>query len=161
VPTENQLTPEEVADLKHKAEVSSQNFERAKKAEARVKELETNTNKEVSADDSLKEDVKMLKDKLAKQEVLEANPILKDKWKELEEFRQLEENSGMSLKTAAKSFLVENGLLEVRRQGLESKTGGDRQPVQTGMTIDQAEELRKSNSRLYKEKLMRGEIPNS
>jgi hypothetical protein len=34
------LTPEEIADLKHKAGVSSQNFERAKKAEADKKALE-------------------------------------------------------------------------------------------------------------------------
>lgn len=37
---EETLTPEEIADLKHKAEVSSQNFERAKKAEAEKKALE-------------------------------------------------------------------------------------------------------------------------
>lgn len=34
------LSPEDIADLKHKAEVSSQNFERAKKAEAEKKALE-------------------------------------------------------------------------------------------------------------------------
>jgi hypothetical protein len=35
------LSPQEIADLKHKADVSSQNFERAKKAEAEKKALET------------------------------------------------------------------------------------------------------------------------
>lgn len=37
---EETLTPEEIADLKHKAEVSSQNYERAKKAEEAKKALE-------------------------------------------------------------------------------------------------------------------------
>lgn len=37
---EETLSPEEIADLKHKAEVSSQNYERAKKAEAEKKALE-------------------------------------------------------------------------------------------------------------------------
>lgn len=35
-----ELTPEQIADLKTKADASSQNFERAKKAEARLKEFE-------------------------------------------------------------------------------------------------------------------------
>lgn len=37
---EEGLTPEEVADLRKKADVSSQNFERAKKAEEKAKQLE-------------------------------------------------------------------------------------------------------------------------
>lgn len=37
----DELTPEQIADLKKKAEASSQNFERAKKAEEEVKRLKT------------------------------------------------------------------------------------------------------------------------
>lgn len=155
------LTQQELDDLKHKAEVSSQNFERAKKAEAALKALESNTNNEVSNDNELKGEIKSIKDKLAKQEVLEVHPELKDKWTELEQFRQLEDNKGMNLKTAAKAFMVENGLLESRRDGLESKTGGDRQPIKTGMTVEEAEELRKNNHRAYQDALIKGLIPNS
>ena len=41
---DEQLTPEQIADLKKKADASSQNFERAKKAEAKAKELEGKLN---------------------------------------------------------------------------------------------------------------------
>ena len=38
--TEEQLTPEQIAELKERADVSSQNYERAKKAETAKKDLE-------------------------------------------------------------------------------------------------------------------------
>ena len=178
VVTPTGLTPEQIADLQHKAEVSSQNFERAKKAELALKEkeqeLELLTNQstptEAFSDEGkllekkiteLSSTITELKQNSAKEEVLRVNPILKDKWTEFETFRQDPENKGMNLKTAAKAFLTETGLLEVRRQGLEQNTGGDRTPMKTGMSPEEAEELRVKNFRLYQEKLQRGEIPNS
>lgn len=172
------LTPEEIADLQHKAEVSSQNFERAKKAELALKEKEAELDKltnqsiptEAFSDEGrllekkiadLSSQIGDLKQKSAKDDVLIANPILKDKWNEFEEFRSLPDNKGMNMRTAAKAFLVENGLLEVSRPGLERKTGGDRVPVKMGMSLEEADELRKNNFRAYQEKLMKGEIPNS
>lgn len=171
----SQLTQEEIDDLKHKAEVSSQNFERAKKAELALKErekereleLERLTNQstlsEAFSDEGklLEKEIRQLKEDLHKREVLDANPILKDKWKEFEEFRADPDNKGMNLRTAAKAFLTENGLLEVKRQGLEQKTGGEKTPVRMGMTPEEAEKLRVENFRLYQEKLLKGEIPNS
>lgn len=44
--TSEELTPEQIADLKKKADVSSQNFERAKKAEEALKALKENGNQE-------------------------------------------------------------------------------------------------------------------
>ena len=165
------LSEAEIADLKHKAEVSSQNFERAKKAELALKEKEQelellinqSTQTEAVSDEgrALKSEINSIKEQLAKRDVLDANPVLKDKWKEFEEFRMDPDNKGMNLKTAAKAFLTETGLLEVRRQGLEQKTGGDRTPMKTGMTPEEAEELRSKNWKLYQEKLQKGEIPNS
>lgn len=163
------LTEAEIADLKHKAEVSSQNFERAKKAELALKEKEEELeriNQSIQTDFSdegraLQSEIKTIKESLAKRDVLDANPILKDKWKEFEDFRADPDNKGMNMKTAAKAFLTESGLLEVPRQGLESKTGGDRIPFSTGMTIEEAEKLRVTNSRGYADALAKGLIPNS
>lgn len=53
------LSPEEIADLKKKAEASSQNFERAKKAEAELKEAK-----------------KLLQDKVPSQEALSNKDII-------------------------------------------------------------------------------------
>lgn len=125
-------------------------------------ELEQAKNKNNPApDEALRRDVESMKQDLAKREVLEANPILKDKWNDLEAFRALPDNQGLSIKTAAKAFIIENNLSDLSRVGLESKTGGDRQPVNTGMTVEQAEELRKNNWRGYQDALQKGLIPNS
>lgn len=164
------LSEAEIADLKHKAEVSSQNFERAKKAELALKEkeaeLELLTNQSTQSEFSdegkaLQGEIKSIKESLAKRDLLDTNPILKDKWKEFEEFRADPDNKGMNMKTAAKAFLTESGLLEVRREGLEAKTGGDRIPPKMGMTPEEAENLRTTNWRGYQEALSKGLIPNS
>lgn len=51
--SENELTPEQIAELKQKADVSSQNYERAKKAEARAKELEDKLKAKAPSQDQL------------------------------------------------------------------------------------------------------------
>jgi hypothetical protein len=58
---ETQLSPEEIADLKKKAEASSQNFERLKKTEAELKELKA----KLQDSSSHKEDALSPKDFLA------------------------------------------------------------------------------------------------
>lgn len=161
--TEATLSPEEIADLKHRAEVSSQNYERAKKAEARLKELETNNVllEEGSGDEEavkIKAELKDIKSKLAKTELLESHPILKESWGDFEKFREDEDNKGMNLKTAAKAFMAEKGLLEPTRKGLEKPTGGSKTPPSTNMTSEEVKNLRETNYRKYVDMLKKGQI---
>ena len=93
-----------------------------------------------------------------KKDLLISQPILKEKWDEFEEFRADPENKGMNMRTAAKAFLVENGLLEVPRKGLEKPTGGSRVPMASGMTAEDVDTLRQTNYRKYIDMLKKGQI---
>ena len=78
---EEDLSVEQMDDLKYKAAISSQNFERAKKAENEVKELraqlEELTNNEVPPDDILDEGTIKLKAKIFEiEKKLEKNEVL-------------------------------------------------------------------------------------
>lgn len=168
-PDQVTISQKEFDDLKHKAEVSSQNFERAKKAEGRAKELEeenalllSSTNTVPSEDNDrvkeLENEVSQIKTDLTKSKVLETYPMLKDKWEDLESFRQLPENKGMNLYTAAKAFLIEKGLLDAPRKGLEDPSGGPRTPVKTSMSAEEVKALRESNYKEYIRMLNNGEI---
>lgn len=165
-----EVPEEEWNDLKHKAEVSSQNFERAKKAEAKLSELVLQT--EGNSFDAFSDEGKALqgeiraltselsnvKGELSKKDVLIAHPILKEKWTEFETFRADPDNKGMNLKTAAKAFLVENGLLDTPRKGLERTTGGERIAPSTKMTPEEIKTLRETNFKKYTEYLEKGII---
>ena len=95
----------------------------------------------------------------AKKDVLIANPILKEKWNEFEEFRSDPENKGMNLRTAAKAFLVENGLIDVPRKGLERPTGGTKTPLPSGtMTAQEAENLMKNDFKKYQDLIRKGQL---
>lgn len=159
------LSPAEYEDLKKRADVSSQNFARLKKVEEDRDDLKLQLETLIGSSDPDPEVVKQLRsqindvtEKLAKSEVLETYPQLKDMWPELEQFRQLDENKGMGLKTAAKAFLVERGLLEPQRKGLEKPTGGPRAPVTSGMSAEEVAKLRSSDYRKYSEMLRKGQI---
>jgi len=158
---------EDLDELRHRAEVSSQNFERAKKAEQEARELKERlelieSTPTVISDDvdygTLQREIAEIKGKLAKTEVIEKYPVLKDSWKDLESFRETEENKGMNLNTAAKAFLIEKGLLDQPRKGLEKQTGGDRVPVSSGMSSDDAKKLRETNYKKYVEMIKKGQI---
>lgn len=97
-----------------------------------------------------------VKGELAKKDLLLSQPILKDKWDEFEKFRSDPENKGMNLRTAAKAFLTEMGLLEPQRKGLEKTTGGPRVPMASGMSVDDVANLRKNNFKKYQELLKKG-----
>lgn len=140
---------------------------RAEKAEKEAKELlgRLSSNSvllEEGSDDKeagrIKNELAEIKAKLAKTEVQEAYPVLKEAWKDFEEFRELEENKGMNLRTAAKAFLVEKGMLEPQRKGLEKPTGGTKTPVSSGMSADEIKKLRETNFRKYTDMLMKGQI---
>ena len=95
----------------------------------------------------------------AKKDVLIAHPILKEKWDEFEEFRSDPENKGMNLRTAAKAYLVENGLIDVPRKGLESPTGGSKvAPASGTMTAQEAENLMKNDFKKYQELIRKGQL---
>jgi len=97
-----------------------------------------------------------MKTELSKKDLIINYPILKEKWSEFEEFRT--DNKGMNIKTAAKAFLTENGLLEPKRVGLEKSNGGARTPTPTNMTSDEIKNLRTTNFKKYQELLKKGQI---
>ena len=144
-------------------------YERAKKAEAKAKELEdqlSNTVSDPYADeDDLKAKVNELSQKLSKMEEnsqLEAlytqHPVLKEKLAEFDEYRQA--NPGMSMQTSAKAYLAEHDLLgqEPKRKGLEKAGGGQRTPPTGKMSVEDAKRLRENNYGEYKKQLMAGKI---
>ncbi len=159
----------ELEDLKHKAEVSGQNFERLRKEQERTAELEREiaalrenpVPSDIDADrlKTLEGDLREMKAKDARREVNEKYPQLKDVKDEFESFLNDPENKGMRLETAAKAFLTEKGLLEgTPRRGLERHTGGDRQPVPQGMSVADAENLRKTDYKKYRELIKNGQL---
>lgn len=160
-PQADVISEDELAELKHKAEVSSQNFERLKKAEEENetlrRQLETNQSSSKPEDKDLKQRLTALEQTLLKQELVEANPILKDVWKEFQDYHSHPDNVGMSLKTAAKAFLVEKELITPTRKGLENPTGGDKKPP-SGMNSDDIARLRTNNFRQYRDMLKKGQI---
>ena len=136
--------------------------------EGKIEELESSAlSDEVFSDEGkvldekikvLKTEVSDLKSDSTKKDLFIAHPVLKDKWTEFEEFRSNSDNKGMNMKTAAKAFLTENGLLDPPRKGLEKTTGGDRTPVTSGMTADEVKNLRENHPEEYRDKLMKGLI---
>ena len=161
------LSKKELDDLRHKAEVSSQNFERVKKGDEKIKELESvletlKANPVLSDEEDkigkLESDITALKQNAAKNEVIETYPALKEVWSDFESFRAEPDNKGMNLKTAAKAFAVEKGLLDPQRKGLERAHGGTRQPIPSAMSPEDVKKLRETNYRKYAEMVQKGQI---
>jgi hypothetical protein len=92
----------------------------------------------------------------AKKDILILHPIMREKWEEFETFRNNPENKGMNLRTATKAFLLENGLYEPTRKGLEKTTGGQRVPTNQGMSVEDIKALRETNFRKYQDMLEKG-----
>ena len=147
--------------------------EEREKRKALEEELETLKSSNLSDEEVVSDEGKILGDKIknleaslneirtdsAKKDVLIAHPILKEKWDEFEEFRSDPENKGMNLRTAAKAYLVENGLIDVPRKGLERPTGGSKVPPASGtMTAQEAENLMKNDFKKYQELIRKGQL---
>ena len=144
--------------------------EKRRLLEEQIATLQTNTQsdtEDVFSDEgkALKKRIDALESALAdnrtenaKKDLQMSNPVFKEKWEEFEEFRSNPENKGMNLRTAAKAYLIENGLLETPRKGLEKPTGGTRTPTPTGMTSEDKLNLMKNNFREYQKLLMQGKI---
>jgi len=100
-----------------------------------------------------------IKNENAKKDLQISNPTIKEHWADFEEYQSDPENKGMSLKTAAKAFMVEKGLLDTRRTGLERPTGGEKTVSTKGkMTSADVELLRKTNFRKYMDMLTKDQI---
>ena len=99
-----------------------------------------------------------MKAELKKANLLKAHPELDEVWDKFDEFRNDPENKGMSLETAAKAFRVETGLATPKRKGLEKSTGGDRVPVKSSLSPEEAAKLRSTDFKKYREMLKKGQI---
>ena len=167
-----EIAEEELSDLRHKAEVSSQNFERLKKAEAELAELKQNNINQNSSEadiysdegkilkgqlDSVRGELNTLREERELERIYVQYPLLKEQSSKFEEFRK-SEHPRAKIESVAKLFLAENGLLEPRRQGLESPTGGTRTPMVYGMTAQEVENLRRTNYKKYLELLKKDQL---
>lgn len=134
--------------------------ERAKRREleAQVENLTSSVPSDTEDLTALRNQLASVQAKQAKTEVLETYPQLKEMWQDFEQFRDDPDNKGMNLRTAAKSFMVEKGLLEPQRKGLEKPTGGTRTPTPTGMSMEDVKHLRETNFRKYSEMVQNGQI---
>lgn len=106
---------------------------------------------------TLTAEISAVKEESQKKDIVTKFPVLQEKWEDFESYRA--QNEGMSLETAAKAFLVDNGLYGSRRPGLEKPTGGDRVASPSkGITAEDAADLRKNNPRKYRELLRKGQL---
>lgn len=164
------IPKKDLDELRHRADVSSQNFERLKKAEqdllekeTRIAELETQEDPSGKNNEEIKKlqsDIAALTAGQVRNEVLEKYPVLKDSkvWTDFESFRNEDENKGLNIKTAAKAFLVEKGILDSSRKGLEPPAGGDRTPALTGMSVEEVKNLRETDYKKYRDFIKKGVI---
>ncbi len=175
---EEPLTAEQIAELKSKADVSSQNFERAKKAEADKKALAdkitlleqqlASSNIDEFADPNeavltqladLNAKFSALEEEKQLNSVLGKYPVLADKRTEFDTFRM--EYPSTKLESVAKLFLSENDLLAEtpKRKGLERAGGGQRTAPATGkMTSEDVKRLRENNYPEYMKRLKDGTL---
>lgn len=107
--------------------------------------------------DSVKKELDSFKDERELERVYTKYPQLKEKQKEFEEYKK-DEHPRAKVESVAKLYLAEQGLLEPKRKGLESPTGGDRQPPKTGMTIEEVKHLRETNYKKYLQLLKKDQI---
>lgn len=107
--------------------------------------------------DLLEERLSTLSEEREIERMLAQYPALKDKASEFKEFRK-SEHPRAKVESVAKIFLAENGLLEPKRQGLESPTGGTRTPMTSGMTSEEVKHLRETNYRKYLDMLKKDQI---
>ena len=160
-----EISQTELDELKKNAEASSQNFERAKKAEDKLKALDSLPDDNQIPSDYDDEEVGQLKDKmsvieaeLGQSKLIKKHPELEEVWDDFESYHAEDDNKGMKLETAAKSFLIDKGLLETKRKGLEKVTGGNKAPQTSGMTLEQVEDIRKNDGKKYRDMLKKGQI---
>jgi len=106
--------------------------------------------------DTVRGELAELKEERALDALFIQYPLLKENQDKFRAFRT-SEHPQMKIESAVKLFLVENGLLESRRVGLENPTGGDRAPVaKNGMSPEEVANLRQNNWQKYQELMSKG-----
>lgn len=110
--------------------------------------------------DSLQEDLRKERESREIEKLQEQYPALRDKSADFDQYRL--DYPRHKLANVAKLFLAENNLLEPEpvRKGLEQATGGDKTPKPTGMTVQEAKDLRERNFEEYRKRLLAGELEN-
>jgi len=167
-PEDVTISAKELEDLKHRAEVSSQNFERLKDKEKelealKLKENNSDTDADYFSDNekesNLEKEIAALNKKVEKQsQSMEMDrlyaqyPAIKDNAERFQTYSEDPINAGMPLPSRVKAFLIENDLLEkpVKRKGLEKSTGGKTDKKSSGkMTAEDLQRLRETNPRKW------------
>lgn len=154
---------------------------RRKDLEKRIRELEQTpqpTAAPVAASDPAEEpafpdidqELKHVKRKLDEferketmREIMSEHPQISDKLDEFDDFLEEDENRKIPLRKAAKLFLLEKGLYaqenKNQRKGLESPTGGNKNPSSSPKTSDEdLKRLRETKPKLYARMLREGKI---
>lgn len=170
-PQAEALTPEEIAELKKRASQSSQNYERAKKAEEEKKALEQRLSEAQLAQDSfmtedevskklreLDSKFSRIEEKTRLDATLQKYPSIADKLDEFNEYRA--EYPADKMEMAAKLFLAEKDLLDEtpKRKGLEKAIGGRRVTPPIATSNDDVKRLRENNYREYLKQLRSGKL---
>ena len=146
--------------------------DKRRELESRAAELEERLNSSTSADEdvysdegkllkkelnSVRDELRSIREERELERVYAQYPALKDKAQDFLQYRS-GEHPRAKIESVAKLYLAEQGLLEPQRKGLENPTGGDRQPVKTGMSVDDVKHLRETNYRKYLELLKKDQI---
>lgn len=126
------------------------------------KPKEEEVEEEVDAVDArikaLEDELKSSKEENKLASLQSSYPALKDKAEEFEEYRN--DNPGLPLEAAAKSFLVDNNLLssKPKRKGVEQPTGGAKDAPKAGYSSEDIKNLRENYPRRYTKLLQEGKI---
>lgn len=172
---EVKLSPKEYEDLKHRADVSSQNFTRLKAIEKERDDLKALIEGNQLSDDyvpdtalkakveTLERDIQQQKSQFEMERLYTQYPALKENKDMFTTYSQDPLNADMPLPTRAKAFLVENDLLKEpsRRKGLEKTTGGRvTTPVAANgkMSAEDAKRLRTTDPRRYQRMIESGTL---
>lgn len=140
----NRLLEEELETLKSSIPSDTEVF--SDEGKALQKEIST-----------LKEQINSIEEEKNFEKLFNQFPDLREHSDKFKEFRQ-GEHPRAKLESVAKLFLLENGLLEPQRKGLEKPTGGTRVPEPQGMTAEDIGNLRKNDYRKYTQMLKTGQI---
>lgn len=141
--------------------------ERAKRKELEDKlNNQTTTPEEIYSDEgralknhitSLEAKIEAIEEEKNLERLYSQYPLLREKADEFNEYR-VANHPRAKLESVVKLFLVENGLLEPVRRGLESPTGGPRTPSSDKMTQEDIKHLRETDYRKYTDMLKKGLI---
>jgi hypothetical protein len=105
---------------------------------------------------SMKSEIDALKNERALSELQSQYPQLRDLSAEFNAFKA--DFPASKSESVAKLFLMEKGLLDTPRKGLERQTSGGQVQVSDGLTAEEVADLRRNNHRKYTDMLMAGKI---